>query len=207
MKGETNAMNAIAVTRQNKIADLLKMLICLVTLGVFSVASASEPDQIDSYDVNVSHGLTFSSNKSDPPAPLALRGYDTVSYFTDGKPQLGTSQHAVLHNGAIYWFSSEKHKQKFESDPDHYLPQYGGFCAYGVTQATKFDGDPLLWNIHKGKLYLNVTPALRKKWLGEGLVNLVGNSLDQNIAKADRIWKRISNAKPEALFKAWAAKQ
>ena len=158
-------------------------------------------------DVNVSHGLTFSGNKSDAPAPLALRGYDTVSYFTDGKPQLGTIQHAALHNGAIYWFVSKKHKKMFMTNPDHYLPQYGGFCAYGVTQATKFDGDPLLWNLYKGKLYVNVTPTLQKKWLGKGLANMVGSSLDQNIAEADRIWPSIRDTKPETLFKAWATKQ
>jgi len=205
-------MNSITVTPIRaiyRIANIFKMLASLAMLGVFfsTSASAGEPDQIDIYDVNVSHGLTFSGNKSDMPAPLALRGYDTVNYFTDGQPKLGTSQHAVLHNGAIYWFASERHKKMFVSNPDRYLPQYGGFCAYGVTQATKFDGDPLLWNIHKNKLYVNVTSALQRKWLGKGLVNMIGNSLDQNIAEADRIWPNINNVKPETLFKAWAAKQ
>lgn len=192
-----------------KLADIFKVLVGLVLLGAFFAAwaSASEPDQIGIYDVNVSHGLTFTDNKSDVPAPLALRGYDTVNYFTDGKPQLGTSQYAVFHNGAIYWFASEGHKKMFKANPDRYLPQYGGFCAFGVTQATKFDGDPLLWNIHRGKLYVNVTPALQQRWLGKGLANAIGNSLDQNIAAADKIWPTISKAKPETIFKAWAAKQ
>lgn len=192
-----------------KLADLFRVVVGLVLLGTFfaAPAPASEPDQIGVYDVNVSHGLTFTGNKSDVPAPLALRGYDTVNYFTDGKPRLGTSQYASLYNGAIYWFVSEGHKKMFEANPDRYLPQYGGFCAFGVTQATKFDGDPLLWNTHRGKLYVNVTPALQQKWLGKGLANALGNSLDQNIAQADKIWLTISKAKPETLFKAWAAKQ
>lgn len=192
-----------------QMANIFKLIVGLALLSALFAASASagEPDQIGIYDVNVSHGLTFTGNKSDAPAPLALRGYDTVSYFTDGKPQLGSSQHAISHGGAIYWFTSELHKKMFEVNPDLYLPQYGGFCAFGVTQTTKFDGDPLLWNIHKGKLYVNVTPALQQKWLGIGLANTVGNSLDQNIAEADKIWAMISKSKPETLFKTWAAKQ
>lgn len=209
MKGNPITMNTVTMTPIRaifRITNCLKEFVGLAMLGVFfaTAASAGEPDQIGIYDVNVSHGLTFTGNKSDAPAPLALRGYDTVSYFTDGKPQLGTSQHAASHNGAIYWFASEKHKKMFEANPDLYLPQYGGFCAYGVTQATKFDGDPLLWNIYKGKLYVNVTPDLQKKWLGKGLL---GNSLDQNVAEADRIWAGISHTKPQTLFKTWLGKQ
>lgn len=204
-----NSITATPIRAAYQVAKAFKIFIVVFALGIFFAvpASASTPDQIGTYDVNVSHGLTFSGNKSDMPAPLALRGYDTVSYFTDGKPQLGTIQHAALHSGAIYWFASEKHKKMFITNPDHYLPQYGGFCAYGVTQATKFDGDPLLWNIYKGKLYVNVTSALQKKWLGKGLTNIIGNNLDQNIAEANRIWPSIRNTKPEILFKAWAAKQ
>ena len=100
-----------------------------------------------------------------------------------------------------------EHKKMFVANPDRYVPQYGGFCAFGVTQVTKFDGDPLLWNIHNGKLYVNATPALQQKWLGKGLVNVVGNNLDKNIAEANKIWPTISKAKPEALFTAWAARQ
>jgi len=169
-----------------------------------SSALAGQQSQIDVYDVNVGHGLTFTGKSTDAPAPLALRGYDTVNYFTDGKPQLGTAQHAVLRNGAIYWFASEEHKRMFEADSSRYMPQYGGFCAFGVTQKTKFDGDPLLWNIHNGKLYLNVTPDLQAKWLGKGLL---ANALDENVAEANKIWPNIRDAKPQTLFKTWLANQ
>lgn len=189
-----------------QIAGALNALAGFVALcAVFATSAwAGTPSQLGVYDVNVNHGLTFTGSKTDAPQPLALRGYDTVSYFTDGKPELGSSRHTAAHNGAIYWFVSDKHKKMFVANPSHYLPQYGGFCAYGVTQATKFDGDPLLWNIHDGKLYLNVTPDLQKNWLGK---SLFGNSLEQNITQADHIWPGIKDAKPESLFKAWAAKQ
>lgn len=196
-----------AAVQRLTMASILAGL-ALLGAGFAVSAVAGDPGQIGVYDVNVGHGLTFTGKKADAPLPLALRGYDTVSYFTDGKPQLGRVQFAVLHNGAIYWFASEVHRQAFEANPDESLPQYGGFCAYGVTQQTKFDGDPLLWNIYKGNLYLNVTPDLQKKWLGEGLINgMTGNSLEQNIADADRIWPNIRDARPQSLFEAWLSRQ
>jgi len=191
---------------KKKSMTLVLALVALFTVSIFapSPATAGQQNLLGGYDVNVGHGLTFSGKKTDAPAPLALRGYDTVSYFTVGKPQLGTIRHAVAHNGAIYWFTSENNKKLFEADPGAYLPQYGGFCAFGVTQTTKFDGDPLLWNIHNGKLYLNVTPDLQAKWLGKGLL---GNNLDENITTADQIWPKIRSSKPEPLFEAWMARQ
>lgn len=180
----------------------------LLMAGVIAgSAQAGEPAQVGVYDVNVSHGLTFTGNKTDAPAPLALRGYDAVAYFADGKPRQGSSEYAASFGGAIYWFATAEHMRMFSANPSQYLPQYGGFCAFGVTQGTKFDGDPLLWNIHKGKLYLNVTPALQQKWLGRGLSSAIGNNLEQNIAQADSLWPKIVSVKPQSLFEAWAAKQ
>ncbi len=189
-------------------AKVLKIATGIALAGILFAAptpiSAGEQDQIGVYDVNVGHGLTFTGQPNDAPAPLALRGYDTVSYFTEGKPQIGSLRHAVVHDGAIYWFESAEHKKMFLAEPSRFLPQYGGFCAFGVTQQTKFDGDPLLWNIHEGKLYLNVTPDLRAKWLGKGLT---GSSLEKNVAEAGRIWPAIRKSKPQSLFMAWLARQ
>lgn len=195
-----------ASLRPGRLAAMIGL--ALLGFGLAGPSFAAGPAQIGIYDINVGHGLTFTGKKTDAPAPLALRGYDAVAYFADGKPQLGTVQHAVLHNGAIYWFASDAHRKMFEASPDKYLPQYGGFCAFGVTQQTKFDGDPLLWNIHAGKLYLNVTPDLQKKWLGEGLVNgIIGNNLEQNISAANKTWPKIRDSKPQPLFEAWLARQ
>ncbi len=86
----------------------------------------------------------------------------------------------------------------FESDPYQYVPQYGGFCAFGVIQQTKFDGDPEVWNIHRGKRYLNVTSDLQKKWL---------SGMDGQVATADRIWPQIAKERPQSLFDAWLLRQ
>src|SRR5271168_3572377 len=82
---------------------------------------------------------------------LALRGYDPVAYFTDGKPVPGDFTITARHEGATYRFASEDHKALFEKDPAKYLPQYGGFCAFGTAQGYKVDGDPNVWAIVEGK--------------------------------------------------------
>jgi YHS domain-containing protein len=95
---------------------------------------------------------------------LALRGYDPVSYFTDGKPILGDYTITASYEGAIYRFTSEEHKALFVKEPTKYLPQYGGFCAFGTARGVKVDGDPTVWKIVDNKLYLNLAPPVAARW-------------------------------------------
>jgi len=168
-----------------------------LTLGAETSRAGGQLD-IGTSAINVGQGLTFSVNPKDPPAPLAMHGYDPVAYFAAGKPTPGSSAHAVYQDGAIYWFSSAENQKLFQADPNKYVPQYGGYCAFGVAQGTKFDGDPALWTIHGGKLYLNVNPKIQ----GYFTKDIAGN-----IAQADKNWPQVRAAKPGALFAAWLAKQ
>jgi YHS domain-containing protein len=95
---------------------------------------------------------------------LALRGYDPVAYFTDGKPIPGDYRITARYNEATYRFASQEHKILFETDPVKYLPQYGGFCAFGASQGVKVDGDPAVWKIVDDKLYLNLAPPVYDRW-------------------------------------------
>jgi len=95
---------------------------------------------------------------------LALRGYDPVSYFTDGRPILGDYTIRASYEGAIYRFTSEEHKALFVKEPTKYLPQYGGFCAFGTAKGVKVDGDPKVWKIVDNKLYLNLAPPVAALW-------------------------------------------
>ncbi len=96
---------------------------------------------------------------------LALKGYDTVSYFTKGEPTKGSDKFTAAYNGAIYQFSSADNRNLFQSEPSKYAPQYGGFCAFGVTMNRKFDTDPTAWHIRGDKLYLNLNKDVQKKWV------------------------------------------
>ncbi|WP_025565019.1 YHS domain-containing (seleno)protein [Psychromonas sp. SP041] len=96
---------------------------------------------------------------------LAIKGYDTVSYFTEGTPTKGSDKYTAAYNGAIYHFASADNRDLFKEDPAKYAPQYGGFCAFGVALNQKFDTDPTAWHIKGDKLYLNLNKDVQKKWL------------------------------------------
>lgn len=95
---------------------------------------------------------------------LALRGVDPVSYFTAGKPIKGKKSVSVKHAGGTYRFASESNKKLFLSDPEKYLPAYGGHCSYGTAVGNKVDGSPYVWHIVDGKLYLNINRSIDRTW-------------------------------------------
>lgn len=121
---------------------------------------------------------------------LALRGYDPVAYFTDGKPVLGQAKFTASHDGASYRFASAEHRQMFLAEPEKYVPAYGGFCAIGAAYAKKANGDPLVWRIVEGKLYLNVTEGAEKAWLED---------VPGNVSRANENWSKIKDKTPGEL--------
>lgn len=123
---------------------------------------------------------------------LALRGYDPVSYFTDNKPVLGDFTITAEHEGATYRFTSEAHKAMFEKDPARYLPQYGGFCAFGTAQGYKVDGDPNVWKVVDNKLYLNLAPAVAERWVQD---------IPGYVKSANYNWMSIRDKPPAELLK------
>lgn len=98
------------------------------------------------------------------PSGIAIRGFDTVAYFTMSKAVKGSEQYATEWKGATWHFASQEHLDLFKANPTQYAPQYGGYCAYGVAvdNLVKIEGD--LWDIIDGKLYLNFNKDLQEKW-------------------------------------------
>lgn len=121
---------------------------------------------------------------------LALRGVDPVSYFTTGSPAAGDFKITAVYEGAIYRFVSEENKTAFVAAPEKYLPQYGGYCAMGVKMGKKLDGDPAVFTIVDGKLYLNVAPPVADMWRPDA---------PANIEAANKIWEDIKNKSPGSL--------
>jgi YHS domain-containing protein len=76
-------------------------------------------------------------------AGIGLKGYDPVAYFTDGRPVKGLESISATNAGLTWHFASAAHKAAFEKEPAKYLPQYGGFCSWGVAQGKLFDVDPV----------------------------------------------------------------
>ena len=110
---------------------------------------------------------------------VAIEGYDPVAFFTDARPVKGSPSISAMHQGAVYFFASEDHKQLFTVNPDKYLPQYGGFCAFAVSRDALAPVDISTWQIRNGKLYLNFDNDILKKFNAD---------IDGNVAKADANW-------------------
>lgn len=86
---------------------------------------------------------------------LGLKGYDPVSYFTDGRPTPGKAEYSYILDDVRYQFSSADHLALFEADPDRYAPQYRGLCAMGLgAKGYKVEANPENWVIHNGRLYV-----------------------------------------------------
>lgn len=94
----------------------------------------------------------------------AIAGYDPVAYFVKEMPVKGMEAFTYTWKGVKWCFSSEKNKKTFESNPEAYAPQYGGYCAYAVSQGYIAKTDPQAWKIVDGKLYLNYNPSVQNKW-------------------------------------------
>ncbi len=114
---------------------------------------------------------------------LAIHGYDSVSYFISAEPQEGKPAFIYEYQGNKWAFSNEKNKQAFIANPDAYIPQYGGHCAYAASKNAIANTDPYAWTIHNKKLYLNYSIGTRTIWLPER---------DANIIKADKYWPELS---------------
>jgi YHS domain-containing protein len=114
---------------------------------------------------------------------IAIKGYDPVAYFDQGQPVPGTTGYQYEWMGAKWLFSSKKNLDAFKDDPEKYAPQYGGYCAYGVSKGQKADIDPAAWTVHEGKLYLNFSPQVRFIW---------SRNLQPNIQTADKNWGSLN---------------
>ncbi|MGQ0532670.1 MAG: YHS domain-containing (seleno)protein [Caulobacteraceae bacterium] len=98
---------------------------------------------------------------------VAVGGYDPVAYFTDGRPARGAAQHRITHLGYEYRFASAEHLAAFRANPSRYLPQYGGYCAWAMSQGYTAAGNPNNWRIVDGKLYLNYNDEIQTRWEGD----------------------------------------
>jgi YHS domain-containing protein len=113
---------------------------------------------------------------------VAVGGFDPVAYFTEGKPREGKADIALEHDGVTWRFASEANRDAFKADPAKYAPQYGGYCAWAVSNGYTAKGDPHAWTVHDGKLYLNYDKKVRALWAQE---------IPANVAKADANWPGV----------------
>lgn len=114
----------------------------------------------------------------------AVGGYDPVAYFSEGRPVLGSRQFTHQWKGATWRFASAASRDAFAASPRKYAPQYGGYCAWAVSQGYTAKGDPNVWKIVSGKLYLNYSPGVQRQWSAD---------IPGNITKANNNWPGVLN--------------
>jgi YHS domain-containing protein len=115
---------------------------------------------------------------------LALQGYDPVAYFTDHKPVEGDAHIKSTYQGATYQFATGQHKQMFDADPAKYEPQFGGFCAYAVSQNHTASIGPEFWSIIDGRLFLQHN---------DKAVSLWNQDVPGHVKDADKNWPGIAD--------------
>ncbi|MFH1499667.1 MAG: YHS domain-containing (seleno)protein [Verrucomicrobiota bacterium] len=113
---------------------------------------------------------------------VAIDGYDPVAYFVAGVPAKGDKTHRFDWNGATWRFASAANLEAFKADPEKYAPQFGGYCAWAVAQGHTAGIDPRAWKIVEGKLYLNYSLDVQKKW---------ENDIPAHIKAARANWPKI----------------
>jgi len=154
------------LTKNYKVPIMLRSFLIMVILLSFSTFYSSS---VLAKDSEISTGF-FSDT--------AVSGYDTVAYFKQNKAVEGLKKYSTEYKGATWLFSSEQNKLDFIASPEKFAPQYGGYCAYAISNNNTASGDPELWSIHDNKLYLSYNKDIEKKWEKdkEGIVkNANGN--------------------------------
>ncbi|MBI1760978.1 MAG: YHS domain protein [Acidobacteria bacterium] len=94
----------------------------------------------------------------------ALKGYDTVAYFKEGRAVKGKDEFRHDWMGAKWYFADTANRDEFVKNPEQYAPQYGGYCAWAVGHGYTANIDPEAWKIVAGKLYLNYDKNVQKMW-------------------------------------------
>jgi len=95
---------------------------------------------------------------------LAAGGYDVTAYFLRGKPVRGSAAHQIQYKGVTWRFETAASQTRFQADPAAFAPQFGGYCAWAVSQGYIASGDPRQWKVVDGKLYLNFNARAKELW-------------------------------------------
>lgn len=113
---------------------------------------------------------------------VAIDGSDPVAYFDMNGPVAGSSAHTLSWRGVEWRFASAENMAKFEADPERFAPQFGGYCAWAVSQGYTASTTPEAWTIHEGKLYLNFSKRIQRRW---------ERDIPGNVAKGEANWPSV----------------
>lgn len=131
-------------------------------------------------------GFSGIAAAASPAGAVAIKGYDSVSFFQAGKALKGNASFTVQWHNLTWYFATRENRDLFAASPEKYAPQYDGYCAWAMTEERKAVTDPEVWKIVDGKLYLNCSRAAYEKW---------SKDIPGNIKKADANWLKLNSGK------------
>lgn len=116
----------------------------------------------------------------------AINGYDPVAFFKEMKAVKGKNEIVFEWKGATWHFASQENRKTFQADPERYVPQYGGYCAYGAAHGHKAATQADTWTLVGNKLYFNYNQDVKKDWMKDQ---------KELIRKADINWNELKKGK------------
>lgn len=159
----------------------MKVLPLLLVLSALSLAAGCAPLITQSPGAGLSpvNAIAVDGEKH-----LMLAGHDVVSYFTEGTHRPGQPTIRSVYREVTFRFSKAEHKQMFDREPEKYLPQFGGYCTNGMAYAIPWGGDPDVWRIINGKLYI---------FGGKGSLDAFLLDPQKNLQLAEKYWAEEVN--------------
>jgi len=116
------------------------------------------------------------------PGGKAINGYDAVAFFKGSMAVKGADSLSYTYKDAKWLFSTRENLDAFKANPEHFAPQYGGYCAYGTSQGHKAPTEVDTWTIVDDKLYFNYNKKVKEVWTKDR---------QAFIEKADKQWPQI----------------
>lgn len=114
---------------------------------------------------------------------VAIGGFDPVAYMREERAVAGSAQHTFTYKGSVFRFKNAENRDAFAAAPEKFEPQYGGYCAWGVTRGYKAVTSPENFSVVDGKLYLNFNGEVKTMW---------SKDIPGHIVKADSQWAAVA---------------
>jgi YHS domain-containing protein len=162
-------MNA-SIPHNSILKMITKLAFALTTAAMVAVTAHAESKMLQNLDKT----------------GVAVQGYDVVAYFTDDKPVKGDAKISSQRDGATYYFATAEHKAAFDKSPAKYVPEFGGYCAYGVAKNALVKIDPKAFQVVNGRLLLQYDLGVR---------NDFSKDVTGNLSKADANWPGLLSKK------------
>ena len=154
----------------------------LSLLLILSFISCSNAENQTSNSVTGDSSVSTKDYKWNTKERRSVKGYDVVAYFSlpkNADAVKGKEEFSYSFGGLTWLFSTKENLEAFKKNPEMYIPQYGGYCAYAVSKNYTADIDPHAWTVVGDKLYVNYSKGIRSSWL---------KNFESRITKGDKNW-------------------